>query len=160
MPAAGKDAATVNQGWFRKFQIWIGRFLYGRYGGDQLGVALLVLYCVLLVFSDVFRLPVLYFASLAALAFCLYRMLSRNRERRWKENAWFLGWWGPAAGWFRSLFRRLRAGWRRLGMRVRDRRTSRYYRCPKCGNTLRVPKGRGKIVITCPVCRHEFVKKT
>lgn len=140
--------------------IGVGRFLYGRHGGDELNVALLVLYGVLLVVSNFLRSPAVYLISLAVLIFFFYRMLSRNQRQRWKENAWFLKWWVPAARWFGGLFHCTRAGWNRLGMRFRDRRTSRYYRCPNCGNTLRVPKGRGKIVITCPVCHHEFIKKT
>lgn len=150
----------MNRNWFQSFQIWLSRFMYGRHGGDQLSVALLVLYCVLLLLSDILHSPIVYVLSLAAILFCFYRMLSRNWQRRWKENEWFLKWWGPTSGWFRGIFRRAGAGWNRLHMRVRDRKTSRYYRCPKCGNTLRVPKGRGKIAITCPVCRYEFIKKT
>ncbi len=146
--------------WFQRFLSWANRFLYGRYGGDQLGTALLVLYCALLVFSNPFRSSILYLLSGVVLLFCFYRMLSRNRERRWRENEWFLRWWLPFFRGFRGLFRRAGAGWHRMRLRVRDRKTCRYYRCPRCGNTLRVPKGRGKIVITCPVCRYEFVKKT
>ena len=134
--------------------------MYGRHGGDQLSMALLVLYCVLLLLSDILRSPILYLLSLAVIIFCFYRMLSRNWQRRWKENEWFLKWWSPTIGWFRSLFRRVRADGNRLHLRFRDRKTSRYYRCPKCGNTLRVPKGKGKIAITCPVCRCEFIRKT
>ena len=150
----------MNGNWFQRFLLWWNRFMYGRYGGDQMGVALLALYCVLLVLSDFLRSPVLYLVSLAVILFCFYRMLSRNRQRRWKENAWFLGWWGPAFGRLRGLFRRVRAAASRMRLRVRDRRIRRDYRCPRCGSTLRVPRGRGEIGITCPVCGHEFVKKT
>ena len=36
----------------------------------------------------------------------------------------------------------------------------RFYRCPKCGQQLRVPRGRGKISITCPKCGNQFIKKS
>lgn len=146
--------------WFQRFSLWLSRFLYGRRGGDQLSAALFVLYCVLLLLSGIPGLRLLYLLSLLALVYALFRMLSRNWYARQRENDWFLRWWRPVSGWFRSLFRRVRSGWGRMSMRLRDRKICRYYRCPKCGNTLRVPRGKGKIVVTCPVCRHEFVRKT
>lgn len=146
--------------WFTKFSYWLSRAMAGRHGGDQLSVALLVLYCVLLIISDILRLPVLFYAALIFLLFSLYRMMSRNHERRWKENAWFLSWWNPFSRVIRGSLRRTGTWCKNTGMRFRDRKVYRYYRCPKCKNTLRVPKKRGKIVITCPVCRTEFIRKT
>ncbi len=33
-------------------------------------------------------------------------------------------------------------------------------KCPKCGITTRVPKGKGKIRITCPKCGEIFQRKS
>ncbi|MBO2527292.1 MAG: hypothetical protein CW335_03815, partial [Clostridiales bacterium] len=74
---------------------------------------------------------------LGLLGFSLFRTFSRNIYTRQKEN------------------RRFRQLWTRL----RDRK-NRYYRCPKCRQTVRVPKGRGKISIRCPKCGEKFIKKT
>jgi len=43
--------------------------------------------------------------------------------------------------------------------RIRDR-SHRYYSCPRCRQPVRVPRGKGKISITCPKCSEKFIKKT
>ena len=146
--------------WFTKFTMWMNRAMSGRHGGDQLSMALLVLYCAILILSDILRLPILFYLALLILIWSFYRMFSRNHEKRWKENAQFLKFWSPVCRWFRGLRSHFSAWRRGVAMRVRDRKVCRYYKCPKCKNVLRVPKGKGKIAITCPVCRTEFVKKT
>ncbi|MCI1955032.1 MAG: hypothetical protein LKJ21_01490 [Oscillospiraceae bacterium] len=146
--------------WTSRFFLWLSRAMAGRHGGDQLSVALLVLYCLLMVFSRIFRSPLLYLLAFAVLIWSIWRMLSRNHEQRWKENAWFLNWWKPAWNWMRGLARRFRSAQERAAAKARDRSIYRYFQCPKCRSTLRVPKGKGKIVITCPVCHTEFTKRT
>jgi uncharacterized paraquat-inducible protein A len=75
-------------------------------------------------------------------------MFSRDIARRSRENQTFLTKMQPVFRW-----------WRQLNARVRDR-DHRYYRCPCCKQVLRVPRGRGKIAITCPRCRTVLNKKT
>ena len=116
------------------------RFMAGRYGHDRLNLTLLVVGCVLcfvqlLVPSGVG--VVLTILSEALLILSLFRCFSRNTYKRYNENRKFL----------------------LLIDRIKDR-THRYYTCPKCRQTVRVPKGKGKIAITCPKCREKFVKKT
>ena len=116
------------------------RFMAGRYGHDRLNLTLLVVGCVLcfvqlLVPSGVG--VVLTILSEALLILSLFRCFSRNTYQRYNENRKFL----------------------LLIDRIKDR-THRYYTCPKCRQTVRVPKGKGKIAITCPKCREKFVKKT
>jgi hypothetical protein len=128
---------------------WLRRMMMGRYGTDQLSIALLIVYGVLSLAARAANLFVLVLLSFVPLILCFYRMFSRNISRRYQENVQFLKWWGPVRLWFQNT-----------GNRIKDRRTHRYYKCPKCSSTLRVPKGRGKISITCPVCKTQFVKKT
>ena len=113
------------------------RFMYGRYGPDQLNNALLILGVALAVVGMLFSLPVLTVLSYLPLGYCLYRMFSRNVNRRRLENQKYM---------------------QQLN-RLRDR-NSRYYSCPRCHQTVRVPRGRGKINIHCPKCGNQSVKKT
>ena len=69
---------------------FIQRFMYGRYGSDQLNIALLGAYLVLTLLSRVLHSGFLNLLSVAVIFWALYRMLSRQPERRRAENAKFL----------------------------------------------------------------------
>lgn len=126
----------------------LARFMYGRYGSDQLNVFLLVLYLVLYFISWLTRLSVFYILSLAVIAVCLYRMLSRNYTRRRAENAKFMRFAGPVLRWFR------------LRRTIRRDKEHVYFKCPSCGQQLRVPRGKGKITVTCRNCGAVFQEKS
>ena len=128
---------------------WFRKVMMGRYGTDQLSIALLVLYMLLSFGARFANLYVIVLISFVPLVLCFYRMLSRNISRRYQENIQFLKFWNPVRLWFHNIVNRMK-----------DSKTHRYYKCPKCSNTLRVPRGKGKISITCPVCKTQFVKKT
>ena len=132
-------------GWLRRagmnFINGFQRFMMGRYGHDRLNVALLVLGVVLSIVSMFVRnkpvLLILNMGSYALLFVALFRCFSRSTYKRYNENRRFL----------------------LMIDRIKDR-AHRYYTCPKCRQTVRVPKGKGKIAITCPRCREKFVKKS
>lgn len=126
----------------------IQRFMYGRYGTDQLNLALLVLYLVLYLISALLRLEILYWLSLAVLFLLLFRTLSRNAARRRAENAKFLQVSGPVMRWWR--FQRT----------VHRDKEHRYFKCPNCGQQLRVPRGKGKITVTCRSCGASFEERS
>lgn len=126
----------------------IQRFMYGRYGTDQLNLALLVLYLVLYLVSALFRLEILYWLSLAVLFLLLFRTLSRNAARRRAENSKFLQVAGPVMRWWR--FQRT----------VHRDKEHRYFKCPNCGQQLRVPRGKGKITVTCRSCGASFEERS
>ena len=86
---------------------------------------------------------------LALLILCYFRMFSRNIQARYAENQKFLRWCGPVSNRLRNA-----------RMRFADRKTHRYFKCPQCKQRLRVPRGRGKINITCPHCHTQFVRKS
>ena len=132
----------------RNFMYRMAQFLSGRYGNDHLNVALMlfsVLISVALRFTPVWYLS---FLCYIPLGFMLFRAFSRNIAARQKENQLFL-----------APFRKLRAWAAAHKAKAKDT-THAYYKCPFCKAQLRVPKGKGKICITCPQCRKEFVKKT
>ena len=123
--------------------------MYGRYGTDTLNNTMLVLCIVLMILSRLFRQGWLNILSIAVLVICYLRLFSRNINARYQENQKFLTAVQPVRKWFGGV-----------KQRFRDRKTHRYYVCPNCGMTLRVPRGKGKINITCPKCRAQFIKKT
>ncbi|MFR2561823.1 MAG: hypothetical protein ACLS8R_03295 [Anaeromassilibacillus sp.] len=81
---------------------WLRRFMIGRYGPDQLGVALLIVYLILIFFAPLTGLWIFRLLALAVLILCLFRMLSRNTARRYQENLKFLAFWNPIKSWFQK----------------------------------------------------------
>ena len=127
---------------------WFQRFMYGRYGTDQLNQCLLVTYLVLLAAHVLLGWPLLYTLSLIAAGILIFRSLSRNLTARREENTKFVKWSAPAARWLHL---------RRTMARDRDHR---YFKCPHCSQHLRVPRGKGKITVTCRSCGTHFQKKS
>ena len=124
------------------------KLMYGRYGSDQLSFFLLVLYLVLILLSGLPHMGVLSWVALAVLAWDLFRMFSRRIDRRRAENARFLTLVGPTVRWFKM---------RRTIWRDKDHR---YFKCPNCGQYLRVPRGKGKITVSCRNCGASFEERS
>ncbi len=127
---------------------WITRFMTGRYGGDPFNVFLLALYLVLYLVSLFTRWVVLELVAMALILYALYRSLSRNLERRRAENARFL-----------QIARPIARRWNTFRARARDKEHC-YFKCPNCGQQMRVPKGKGRITVHCRSCGAAFEKKS
>ena len=125
------------------------RFMYGRYGFDELSYALILLSFLLTVLSNIKGLWFLYFVAVVPIVLSILRCLSKNITLRCNERAKFMKIIGPCKSWFKLLIKK-----------VANRKTHRFFKCPQCNSTLRVPKGRGKINITCPKCGNKMIKKT
>lgn len=125
------------------------QFMQGRYGMDSFGRTLFGAVLVCLILSVFSRTRFFYVVGLLLMIYTYFRMFSRNHQKRYAENQRYLQ---LTAG-LRSKI----AFWKRAGV---QRGTHRIYRCPGCGQKIRVPRGKGKIAITCPKCRAEFIKKT
>ena len=123
---------------------FLRKFMYGRYGGDQLGRFTLALYLGLYLLALLTRWPLMEILSLVVAGLTLYRMLSRDIAKRRAENERFLARTAPVRGW-----------WRRLHMKRTDK-AHKYFKCPYCGQQLRVPRGSGKIRVTCRACGASF----
>ncbi|MCD8366202.1 MAG: zinc-ribbon domain-containing protein [Clostridiales bacterium] len=140
-------------------------FMDGRYGNDQLNQCLSIVTLVLIVVNLFVKNQILWMIALILLIWMYFRMFSRNIGKRDAENDRFLE--------ITSRFRR-GGGYRgQSGQhsysrptaeeRRRQREQNKYYRfflCPHCNQKVRVPKGKGRIEITCPKCRTTFIKKT
>lgn len=124
-------------------------FMSGRYGADELSRVMLGSVLVLLVINMFTGLGVLYLLALVLLVLCYYRMLSRNYVKRSAENEKYLGILNTVTGRFRKF-----------GKRVAQSKDFHIYKCPSCGQKIRIPRGKGKICITCPKCRTEFQKRS
>lgn len=127
---------------FQKLGDALRRFMYGRYGTDKLNKWLLIgaLVLILLGWLGGKLVPWMSVFSLLAylpLGWSIIRTYSRNIEARRRENAAF----------------------QRVLTRLSDR-DNRYYKCPRCRQTVRVPRGKGRINIRCPKCGERFMKKT
>lgn len=125
------------------------QFMQGRYGLDTLGNFLLWTGMILIIINLFVRNVFLEILVWVLVIYTYIRILSRNYERRNAENTWFLD---HTQGW-RDRYRRFMA-------HARIRKTHHIYTCPGCGQKIKVPKGKGRIVITCPKCRIEFTKKS
>ena len=135
-----------------KFREKFAAFMAGRYGADQFGRCLSGAALVLLIVNLFVRGVVgqiLYFLVLAVLVYNIFRMFSKNTAARYKENVAYLKVKNRVVGWYANLRRR-----------IRESKTHRFYKCPTCKTTVRVPKGKGKIRITCPKCGASFVRKS
>lgn len=123
------------------FRNWIRRFMMGRYGTDKLNMAILVIGLIASLLAVFVRWPLLnlflVLLSYGLMGWALFRMLSRNTYKRYQENRKYL----------------------MLIQRFKDR-DHRYYDCPRCRQQVRVPRGKGRISITCPKCREKFIRKT
>ena len=124
------------------------KLMYGRYGSDQLSFFLLILYLILVLLSGLPHLGLLSWVSLAVLPWDLFRMFSRRIDRRRAENARFLTLVGPTVRWFKMR----RTIWRD--------KEHRYFKCPNCGQYLRVPRGKGKITVSCRNCGASFEERS
>ena len=128
-----------------KFQ----RFMQGRYGADELGRFLTILGLILIVINLFVRSSILSYVVLAILIYCYYRMFSRNGSSRYAENQKFRSW--------RKSVRSGPSSWK---AELEQRKVYHIYRCPSCRQKIRVPRGKGNIIVTCPKCRTEFKKKS
>jgi hypothetical protein len=123
------------------FKNWFRRFMTGRYGHDKLNSMILWTGVAIVIVAIFVRSPlpnlILHLVAYGLMGISLFRTFSRNTYKRYRENRKFL----------------------MLVDRLKDR-DHRYFECPRCHQPVRVPKGKGKIAISCPKCKEKFVKKT
>ena len=116
-------------------------FMMGRYGTDKLNMVILGAGLIVCLVSMFIHFPLVNLAltalSYALMGWAIFRTLSRNTYKRYQENRKYL----------------------MLVQRFKDRE-HRYFDCPRCRQQVRVPRGKGKIAISCPKCKEKFIRKT
>lgn len=125
------------------------RFMAGRYGNDGLNQFLNIVCLVFMVLALVTGFSLLYYVALGILIWIYFRMLSRNISARSAENYKYYTLKDQLDGWVRGK----KNQWA-------GRKQFRYFTCAQCRQKLRVPRGRGRIQISCPRCGNQFIKKS
>ena len=123
---------------FQRLGDGVRRFMAGRNGVDGLAWFWCILGVALNLVGTMTHLAVLTLLAYIPLALAIWRIFSRDTARRNEENEKFRQFFG----------------------RIKGRKNYCYYKCPSCKTRVRVPRGKGKIRMTCPSCRESFVKKT
>ncbi len=119
----------------------IQQFMQGRYGNDKLNMVILCAGLAVTIINLFIKLPllnlILTLLSYILMGWAIFRCLSRNTFKRYQENRKYL-----------------------MFLQKFKDKEHRYYDCPRCRQQVRVPRGKGKISITCPKCKEKFIKKT
>jgi len=138
-----KKAVSIRELTKKRWKMnWYKKIMWGRSGLDQLSVALCVLSLILSMAANVTNLMILTALGSIILGIAVYRVMSKNVSKRRQENQRFLSKWDP------------------LVSRFRERKTHKYFKCPNCGQQLRVPRSKGNVSIKCPKCGSGFKGRT
>ena len=136
-------------GFFRRLLYKFSDFMQGRYGMDALYIPMLIASCGFTLLGTLFRLSLFRLLGFVILVLLMMRFFSKNYAARQRElNSYY------------HMKHKITSFWRQLTVMKENHRYKRYFKCPKCKVKLSVPKGKGKIQITCRKCGHQFIKKT
>lgn len=127
----------------------MARFMYGRYGMDQLSRMINYVSFALLIITLFTNSTLIYLLALVGIIYSYYRVFSRNISRRYSENQVYL-----------KLKYDVLRRFHNFKLRLKDKKTHRIFKCPSCSQKIRVPRGKGRICIKCPKCRIEFTRKS
>ena len=123
--------------------------MMGRNGVDELARFESIFVWILLLVSIFSRMWIFDLLAMALIVHMYFRILSRNVSKRYEENQKYVNFRYNAV-----------VKWDKKKKRIAQRRNYRFYKCPMCRQEVRVPKGHGKIQITCPKCRETFIKRS
>ena len=123
--------------------------MIGRYGQDELGKFILSLTLILLVINLFVKTSVLSTVALILIFYSYYRIFSRDTSTRYTENKKFLDTIEP-----------LRRKFFTSKNKYENRKVYKYIKCPSCKLEMKVPKGKGKIKVTCKSCGNKFIIKS
>ena len=166
------------------FQGKFNSFMNLRNGPDQLSRDSLILGIVLLIVAVLLRdaaRTVFTVLGLAAMVYSYWRMFSSKVSDRSRENGAYVakrtevlnklpfgkkggatGGAGSSASGGPSKTSAFKQAAQKAAAQAKAQaadKDHKYFFCPKCGQSVRVPKGAGKIRVTCPKCGEKFEKK-
>lgn len=135
--------------WFRNLNEKLNRWMEDCYGTDELGILLMITATILVFCCYQPSLRFLSVIGLCLMGWASFRCFSKDHAKRQKELDTYL-----------RLKWKAYQQWALLRQMWNDRKYYRYYKCPRCGAILRVPKGKNKIEIRCTRCNYRFIRKT
>ena len=131
-----------------KLRAGLQRLMTGRHGADEMSLALLIAGLVLSIFGSLTRLGWLSILSLALYIYAIFRMFSRDHQKRYAENQKYLSIVHGSSGSVRQFF-----------VRLKNIRKYKYFKCPEGHSRLRLPRKVGEVTVTCGKCHHAFKQK-
>lgn len=126
---------------------WLRKFMYGRYGVDALSMTIIIFGFLISIFSPYFR-PLSIISTLIFI-YAYYRVLSKDINKRYRENQKFL-----------KLIKPITTRFKKFKTRSEGRKSYKYFKCKNCKQEIKVPKGKGKVRVTCPKCGEKTIKKS
>lgn len=125
-----------------KIRDFLYRFMRGRYGTDELGKVTLFSSCIVCIISTFTEWIVFYYLGMVGMIYSLFRCFSKDTNSRMLENQRFL---------------------KKINLdkvRFEQRKEYKIFKCKSCGRNIRVPRGKGKIEVTCPACGNKTRHRT
>lgn len=122
-------------------------FMKDRYGSDVLNNIIIYFSLGFAIINLFKKSDILAITSLILFSIAVFRMLSKNKRKRAMEQVKFFNLISP-------IYSRL------LKFASKDRKNYIYFKCKNCKQELRIPRGKGKIKVICPHCKHEEIKKS
>ena len=136
--------------WWQRVKYKLAKWMYGRYGNDELTWVLLIMGTVLLFLGYIPRVGWIFsILALMTVFYSTFRGFSRNIPKRHRELERYL-----------RIKNKPKNAMQLHKNKKRDKNTHVYFKCPKCKAVLRVPKGKGEIIVTCPRCNERVEKNT
>ena len=125
------------------------RFMQGRYGNDEMSKFLLGISMALIILKLLTKSVIFDLLFWVCLIYSYFRMFSKNYSARYAENQKFL-----------AMKNKWMYKWENHKRMREQKKIYHIYSCPYCKQKIRIPKGKGSIIITCPKCKQEFGKRS
>ncbi len=133
---------------WQKIKASLAQFMQGRHGADNLSMFSMFAGLAFYILDLFLGTGVLSLLGLALYIWTIFRMFSKNNEKRTAENQKYIA----LTGNWKTKFRQFKT-------RIKNRKEYKYFKCPKCHALLRLSRGCGETTVTCGRCHHEFKEK-
>ena len=133
---------------WNRIKMGFQKFMTGRNGPDELSIAMLIVSLIVMLISSFAGSIVLNILSTVLYVWVIFRIFSRNVEKRYAENQKYM-----------SFRQNLRRSCSQAWVRLKNSKKYKYFKCPQCHAWLRLPRKVGEVTVTCGKCHHSFKKK-